>query len=72
MHNNILVFCSQENTELAVKKGMFGAPTFYVTVSAKKPREMMFFGSDRFEQMAFVLGKPWEGPNPPPKTNSRL
>lgn len=65
----------KENTELAVKKGMFGAPTFYVTVPAKKsgakPREMMFFGSDRFEQMAFVLGKPWEGPNPP-KTNSRL
>ena len=27
-------------------------------------REMMFFGSDRFEQMAFAIGKRWEGPNP--------
>lgn len=55
----------RENTGLAVKKGMFGAPTIYVSPSKKGAREMMFFGSDRFEQMAWALGKPWEGPNPP-------
>ncbi|KAG0557410.1 hypothetical protein M758_11G123400 [Ceratodon purpureus] len=58
----------KENTELAVTKGMFGAPTIYVSPvdkSKKGAREMMFFGSDRFEQMAWAIGKPWEGPNPP-------
>jgi len=63
----------KENTELAVKKGMFGAPTTYVTLGNKnghQAREMMFFGSDRFEQMAWALGKVWEGPNP--QRNSRL
>ena len=58
----------QENTDLAVKKGMFGAPTIFVSPPVEKSisggREMMSFGSDRFEQMAFAIGKRWEGPNP--------
>lgn len=56
----------QDNTEIAVKKGMFGAPTMYVSPADKsmQGREMMFFGSDRFEQMAFAIGKPWDGPAP--------
>jgi len=60
----------QENTELAIEKGMFGAPTIYVTPvkNGQQAREMMFFGSDRFEQMAWAIGKVWEGPNPQRKS----
>lgn len=53
----------KENTALAVEKGMFGAPTIYVTPREKnlqgvrQPRDLMFFGSDRFEQLAFSFGK---------------
>ncbi|KAJ7519503.1 hypothetical protein O6H91_20G042100 [Diphasiastrum complanatum] len=68
----------KENTALAVKHGAFGTPTMFVrTKSAGMSnsleqigdQDLMFFGSDRFEQLAFMLGKPWNGPFP---SNSKL
>ena len=53
------------NTNEAVERGAFGSPSFYVE-GAPAPYDAPFlvFGSDRFEQMAFVLGKKWIGPDP--------
>eukprot|EP00803_Ostreobium_quekettii_P004453 evm.model.scf_599.4 EVM.evm.TU.scf_599.4 scf_599:22769-26568(+) len=52
------------NTMEAAEKGAFGVPTM-VWDSPKLPlRDRMFFGSDRFEQIAFLLGKDWRGPVP--------
>ncbi|KAF9376292.1 Glutathione S-transferase kappa 1 [Podila verticillata] len=50
------------NTNEALKKGAFGAPTFFVE-KAGSDEEMMFFGSDRFEVMASVLELPYPGIN---------
>eukprot|EP00238_Polyblepharides_amylifera_P000498 CAMPEP_0196572732 /NCGR_PEP_ID=MMETSP1081-20130531/2722_1 /TAXON_ID=36882 /ORGANISM="Pyramimonas amylifera, Strain CCMP720" /LENGTH=133 /DNA_ID=CAMNT_0041890145 /DNA_START=407 /DNA_END=805 /DNA_ORIENTATION=+ len=55
------------NTESAVKLGAYGVPFIEVHSSELrkdeskniKDGEMVFFGSDRFEQMAFFLGKQW-------------
>ena len=54
----------------ALDAGAFGAPFMVVqpgnssSSSSDVGEEMVFFGSDRFEQMAFSLGLPWHGPNP--------
>ena len=52
----------KELTTDAVKNGATGAP--YMVVKTPNNKPMVFFGSDRFEQMAFTLGKPWHGPQP--------
>jgi glutathione S-transferase kappa 1 len=63
-------------TQRAVDLGGFGVPlmamptaSFRRTLPAASGEESAevttFFGSDRFEQMAFYLGKDWLGPNPP-------
>eukprot|EP00897_Mesotaenium_endlicherianum_P004638 jgi/Mesen1/4201/ME000219S03325 len=67
----------KEVTAEAVRMGAYGVPTIVVTPGEGGgdgstttrggfgPGEsLLFFGSDRFEQMAFVLGKSWEGPIP--------
>ncbi|KAI8908715.1 DSBA-like thioredoxin domain-containing protein [Powellomyces hirtus] len=41
--------------EEAVKKGMFGTPTMFVTRG--DGQEQMFFGSDRMDHLAYFLGK---------------
>ena len=46
----------------AVGQGAYGAPTMVVTSPGKD--KMAFFGSDRFEQLAFSLGLPYYGPDP--------
>lgn len=46
-------------TSEAIERGTFGVPTFVFETPGK---DMMFFGSDRFEAMAHVLGLPWYGP----------
>lgn len=51
-----------DNTNEALKKGAFGAPTFFAK-KAGSDEEMMFFGSDRFEIMASLLGLPYPGIN---------
>jgi glutathione S-transferase kappa 1 len=54
-------------TDVAVSRGAYGAPWFSVgdaaedgTVEEWHP----FFGSDRFEQIAALIGQPWLGPDP--------
>jgi len=50
-----------KNTNRAIAAGAFGAP---IIIAHHQGQEQIFFGSDRFEQMAFVLGRKWNGPNP--------
>lgn len=50
-------------TEEAVERGAFGSPTFFVRTDDMKQPEM-FFGSDRFPQMAQMFNLPWDGPFP--------
>jgi 2-hydroxychromene-2-carboxylate isomerase len=60
-------------TEHAVELGGFGVPLMAIPTSAlvrmppgsESKTHQIWFGSDRFEQMAFFLGKTWLGPNPP-------
>lgn len=55
----------------AVGRGSYGAPTIIVS-GAPGRDEMIFFGSDRFEQLAFVSGLPWYGPDPARPTAAKL
>eukprot|EP00004_Rigifila_ramosa_P018727 TRINITY_DN4693_c0_g1_i2.p3 TRINITY_DN4693_c0_g1~~TRINITY_DN4693_c0_g1_i2.p3 ORF type:complete len:184 (-),score=51.44 TRINITY_DN4693_c0_g1_i2:34-585(-) len=50
-------------TDEAVERGAFGAPVMLVTPAGQTEAEF-FFGSDRFEQMAFLYGWKWFGPVP--------
>ncbi|GAA5909388.1 hypothetical protein JCM6882_000968 [Rhodosporidiobolus microsporus] len=43
-----------------VKEGAFGFP--WIVVERDDGQKRSFFGSDRFEQIAFWLGKEWKGP----------
>jgi len=52
----------KQNTEEAVRRGAFGAPTIFLFTEDGK--EEMFFGSDRFHLLYPALGIPWVGPNP--------
>ena len=62
----------RSSVEEAIELGAFGAPFMVVSkpglpegvggVDGDVP--IVFFGSDRFEQMAFTLGLPWVGPDP--------
>eukprot|EP00118_Oscarella_pearsei_P015757 m.144589 g.144589 ORF g.144589 m.144589 type:complete len:226 (+) comp38404_c0_seq7:48-725(+) len=49
-------------TEEGLAYGAFGAPT--IVFFPEKDKPFMFWGSDRFELMAYVLGKTWHGPTP--------
>ena len=64
------------NTEEAVKRGFFGSPTlvFYADELGRASTENSFaiFGSDRFEQAAFLLNKKWLGPIPPVQTKAGM
>ncbi|KFH64436.1 hypothetical protein MVEG_09172 [Podila verticillata NRRL 6337] len=50
----------KNNTDEAVAKGAFGAPTLLVK-QAGSDQEHMFFGSDRFESIAGFLKVPYPG-----------
>jgi len=50
----------KENTDEAVAKGVYGAPTFLVK-KAGSSEELLFFGSDRLEMIAATLGMPYPG-----------
>jgi glutathione S-transferase kappa 1 len=49
----------KRSTQEALDLGAFGAPFIVVHVGGKPER---FFGSDRFELIAHILGEKWEGP----------
>ncbi|KAG0339560.1 Glutathione S-transferase kappa 1 [Podila humilis] len=49
-----------DNTNQALEKGAFGAPTFFVK-KAGQDDEVMLFGSDRFEILASILDLPYPG-----------
>lgn len=49
-----------DNTNEAVSIGAFGAPTLIVK-QAGSDKEHVFFGSDRFEMIAKLLGLPYPG-----------
>ena len=54
------------NTTEAVDAGVFGSPTMLVDGIPDTDKAPMFiFGSDRFEQLAFVAKKKYSGPFPP-------
>ncbi|GBN27036.1 Glutathione S-transferase kappa 1 [Araneus ventricosus] len=48
-------------TEEALNYGAFGAPMIVAHIKGKPE---VFFGSDRFELLAYVLGEQWLGPVP--------
>ncbi|KAG0298286.1 Glutathione S-transferase kappa 1 [Dissophora globulifera] len=50
----------KEYTDEAVAKGIFGAPTFIIN-KAGDDNEYLFFGSDRFENIAVFLDQPYPG-----------
>eukprot|EP00948_MAST-09A_sp_MAST-9A-sp1_P004082 g4082.t1 len=53
-------------TEEAIDMGAFGSPTIKFDPSTKSETFDPFwvFGSDRFEQVAYLTGNSWHGPNP--------
>jgi len=58
----------QETTTEAVERGAYGSPTLFIH-GGKQPfydgvNPWMVFGSDRFEQIAFVCGLPYLGAAP--------
>merc|ERR1712007_235305 len=58
--------------EEAVFRGTYGAPTIIVNGIPGLKEEMIFFGSDHFEQLAFIAGLPWYGPDPTRPTVAKL
>lgn len=54
----------KDDASKLVAEGAFGAPWF--VVENDKGEKANFFGSDRFEVMAFFIGQKWLGPNPVP------
>jgi len=60
-------------TEEALARGCFGAPVMFLhgegvalpqAAAAASEGGAMVFGSDRFEQLAWMLGQKWDGPAP--------
>jgi 2-hydroxychromene-2-carboxylate isomerase len=50
-----------------VEQGAFGSPTMIVSVPKEDGSSggpMLFFGSDRFEQLAHAINKPYHGVQP--------
>ena len=48
-------------TEEAVKQGAFGAPWMHLQGDGIAAEDRFFFGADRLEQVACVLGERWLG-----------
>lgn len=52
-----------ENTKWSIERGAFGVPTFIISDVENGLKEELFFGSDRFEQIASLFKKPYYGVN---------
>ncbi|KAF8933290.1 Glutathione S-transferase kappa 1 [Dissophora ornata] len=62
----------KQNTDEAIARGVFGAPTFIVKKAGEpEDKEYLFFGSDRLEIIAAFLGLPYQG-LVPKGTNPKL
>ncbi|GAQ80894.1 glutathione S-transferase kappa 1 [Klebsormidium nitens] len=69
----------KETTTEAIQAGAYGTPSIVVRACQSEEhadlpnswssKPQLFFGSDRFEQLAFMFKKPWHGPCP---TRSKL
>lgn len=72
-------YALQANARDALAAGAFGVPSMLVTFEAgrtgqqqqeqqgqqgREQQQVLVFGSDRLEQLAFIAGKPWLGPQP--------
>lgn len=53
----------RQHTDRALELKAFGSPVFLFD-SPSSPDKHLFFGSDRFEQIAHLFNLPWYGPNP--------
>jgi 2-hydroxychromene-2-carboxylate isomerase len=51
----------RDSTDEAIQHGAFGVPYIHVEGDGIAPEDSFFWGADRLEQMAHVLGKPWLG-----------
>jgi glutathione S-transferase kappa 1 len=64
------------NTDLAIQLGHFGSPTMIVHSdrfgAPSSTESFTIFGSDRFEQLSFMLGKTWMGPTPKIAEKSKM
>lgn len=49
----------RRRTDEAVARGAFGFPAIFASIDGE---DELFFGSDRLELLAFLLGLPWRGP----------
>ncbi|CAN0391667.1 unnamed protein product, partial [Phaeothamnion confervicola] len=52
----------RRTTDEAVARGAFGAPAIFVSKRIGEEKWHHFFGSDRFEDIAALIGRPWLGP----------
>jgi glutathione S-transferase kappa 1 len=52
----------RRTTDEALSYGSFGTPT--ILIYKTDGQHQMFFGSDRFELIAHILGVQWQGPHP--------
>ncbi|KAF9112556.1 hypothetical protein BGX27_003191 [Mortierella sp. AM989] len=63
----------KENTDEAIARGVFGAPSMIVKKAGDpEDKEHLFFGSDRFEAIAGFLGLPYPGLIPKGGSGSKL
>ncbi|GAA5841743.1 hypothetical protein JCM11251_007071, partial [Rhodosporidiobolus azoricus] len=60
--SNVIKDKLKDESGQLVKEGAFGFP--WIIVERDDGQKRSFFGSDRFEQLAFWLGKEWKGPVP--------
>lgn len=60
-----------KNTEEVLALGAFGMPVFVGNPDETRHKGEMFFGSDRFDQMAFHYGLPYLGPVPSRPTTAQ-
>eukprot|EP00440_Ansanella_granifera_P023780 gb/GFBE01025829.1/.p1 GENE.gb/GFBE01025829.1/~~gb/GFBE01025829.1/.p1 ORF type:complete len:248 (+),score=55.16 gb/GFBE01025829.1/:1-744(+) len=56
----------KQTVEDCVSAGGYGVPFFRIIDHGQsdQPDAIVAFGSDRFEQLAFAMKKPWHGPDP--------
>ena len=61
MHSEECKRTLRSNTEEAIKLGAFGFPYIHLHGDDIPEDCRFWFGTDRLEQVAHVLGKPWIG-----------